>query len=66
MDIKEYIIANGLTELAVTLGIETGERFSAQQINHWKTRGVPYRWLDIVAKVSQLPKERLRASPGED
>ena len=60
MDIREYIIANGPTDLAARLSNACGQKFSAQQINHWKARGVPYRWLDIVAEVSRLPKEQLR------
>jgi hypothetical protein len=65
-DVKEFIVKNGLTNLAAQLSDSTGEKFSAQQINHWKTRGVPYRWLDIVAKISCLPKEKLRANSPSD
>jgi hypothetical protein len=59
-DFKNHLAEQGLTHLAARLSAETGYKFSAQQLNHWKTRGVPYRWVDIVSQISELPKETLR------
>lgn len=57
---REFISDYGLSNLARTLQELTGEQFTAQQINHWRTRGVPYRWHDAIIEISNLPKSELR------
>ena len=59
-DVSGFIDGFGLTNLANRLEQETGKSFTPQQINHWKKRGVPYRWQDIFSSLSGIPKSRLK------
>lgn len=59
-DVKIFIEEFGLTNLAHALSEATGSKFSAQQINHWRQRGIPYRWQDIFTELSGIPKHKLK------
>lgn len=59
-EIKAFIDEFGLTNLARTLTEKTNRKFSAQQVYHWRKRGVPYKWQDLVKEVSGIPKNKLR------
>lgn len=56
----------GLSKSADLLSQETGKYFSAQQINNWRKRGIPYRWQDAVSDVFQIPKSEMRNKSGSD
>lgn len=58
-DVSDFIDGFGLTNLAKKLEQETGNSFTPQQINHWKKRGVPYRWQDAISLLSGIPKSLL-------
>jgi len=59
-DVKAFINETGLTNLAIRLSEKTGNTFSAQQLNHWKRRGVPYKWQDTFTELSGIPKDMLK------
>jgi len=59
-DVQIFIQEFGLTNLAQALTLATGSNFTAQQINHWRRRGVPYKWQDIFTELSGIPKYKLK------
>jgi len=57
--VRAYIAEVGQTALARKMSASTGMKFTAQQINHWKNRGIPYRWQDAFCELSGIPKSQL-------
>lgn len=58
--IEQAISEIGLTNLANLLSDQTGKEFSTQQVQNWRTRGVPYKWQDAFNKATDIPKDSMR------
>jgi hypothetical protein len=57
--LKKYITEYGAAKLVKTLG-GLGIKISEQNLNHWKTRGVPYKFHNKFIALSGLCREDLR------
>ena len=58
--VEKAIDKIGLSNIARIMTKKKGQVFSPQVINNWRHRGVPYKWLDLFAKITGAKKSELR------
>jgi len=58
--LKTYIDEYGVTQLAVSLSEFAGANISRENLNHWKRRGVPYKFHLVFIDFSGLQRTDLR------
>jgi hypothetical protein len=50
----------GPTRLAEALTLASQEYVSRDAVKHWRRRGIPYKWVPWVAKISGYPEHQIR------